>query len=494
MAYYKNSTKRHWVEQISTSIKTKPSTVDDSEFNSKEKNKLCIVAVPKCFFKENPEAYKPQKLGLGPYHHFRAEVYQMEWEKVAAVKASLNEEQINNFDVLVVDKLKDLYVSIQEHYGNFFDMDVNTFAWMFAIDGLFLLMQLYHMQKEFVSDIMMLENQIPFEVLKALQTYVSSVKDNEDDGLLSNKLVRFCEAVSPLELAKESQIRGGASCQLHLLDLLYELIVNKVAKEQGNHELLSRKKKVACINDIKASVRERFPSCFSCRSLLGQIRFMTSTVFGAAWHMFSRKEEDLAEDEKINAQEIRIPSVSLLHDVMNVEFKVAQGGISIIEFNKEHLIFYLPTIIVKENTEVILRNLVAYEATRVKSYDILQFAEYVDLMCGIIDKPRDVELLRKRNILKVQDDMDDEEIANLFNGIKKSTSDRKRQHGLDKAVAKVNERFLNSTQVKVYRFMQKYVYNSWKFLTFSATVLILIFTGFQSFCDVYGCSDHFFAE
>ncbi|GJS59067.1 zinc finger BED domain-containing protein RICESLEEPER 2 [Tanacetum coccineum] len=104
--------------------------------------------------------------------------------------------------------------------------------------------------------------------------------------------------------------------------------------------------------------------------------------------------------------------------VMNVEFKVVEGGISSIEFNKEHLIFYLPAITVNENTEVILRNLVAYETTRMKSCDTIQFAEYVDLMCGIIDKPRDVELLRKRNIVEVQDDMDDEEIANLFNGIK----------------------------------------------------------------------------
>ncbi|GJX04218.1 putative UPF0481 protein [Tanacetum coccineum] len=357
MAYQKSSNER-WIEQISTSIKTKPSIVDDSESNSKERNKLCIVAVPECFVGENPEAYKPQKLGLGPYHHFRDEVYKMEWDKVSAIKH--------------------LYVPIQTHYGNFFNIDVNTFAWMFAIDELFLLVQIYHMQKEFVSDIMMLENQIPFEVLRELQTCLHVfVNEGEDDDSLSNKLVQFCEEVSPLKLANESQICGGASRQLHLLDLLYELIVNKVSNEQGNHEMLSRKKKVACINDIKASVLEKFPSCFSCRSLLGQIRFMTSTVFSAAWHMFSRKDEERAEDEKINAQEIRIPSVSLLHDVMNVEFKVAAGGISSIEFSKEHLIFYLPTIIVNENTDVILRNLVAYEATRMKSGDILQFAEDV---------------------------------------------------------------------------------------------------------------------
>ncbi|GJY38354.1 zinc finger BED domain-containing protein RICESLEEPER 2 [Tanacetum coccineum] len=110
--------------------------------------------------------------------------------------------------------------------------------------------------------------------------------------------------------------------------------------------------------------------------------------------------------------------VRLMHELINVEFKVVEGGISSIEFNKEHLIFYLPAITVNENTEVILRNLVAYETTRMKSCDTIQFAEYVDLMCGIIDKPRDVELLRKRNIVEVQNDIDDEEIANLFNGIK----------------------------------------------------------------------------
>nr|GEV82625.1 putative UPF0481 protein At3g02645 [Tanacetum cinerariifolium] len=87
MAYQKSSNER-WIEQISTSIKTKPSIVDDSESNSKERNKLCIVVVPECFVGENPEAYKPQKLGLGPYHHFRDEVYKMEWDKVSAIRLS----------------------------------------------------------------------------------------------------------------------------------------------------------------------------------------------------------------------------------------------------------------------------------------------------------------------------------------------------------------------------------------------------------------------
>nr|XP_043629891.1 putative UPF0481 protein At3g02645 [Erigeron canadensis] len=491
MAQTSKFSHKTWLEQISNSMKTNASVNKDNETT------LCIFAVPESFVEENPEAYKPQKLGLGPYHHFRDAVYKSEWDKVATVRSMLNEDHVNQFNDLVAKKIRPLYGIVHAFYGNFFDMDADTFSWMFAIDGLFLLSQIYSCNREeFVSDIMMLENQIPFYVLRELRaTFHGFMNHVEDDDWFSNQLIKFChEIISPLDISKEAKdcLGCASSSGKHLLDLLYKLIVYNGSTEQGKFERSSGKSKVARIKEIKESVRAKFPSCLSFRQGLGHVMFLTRTAIDVALHLFTRNEEEQAEQDKINSKEIKIPSVSQLHDVVNVEFKVSQGGIRSVEFDKEHMTFYLPTINVDENTEVILRNLVAYEATMLNSNSILIFAEYVDLMCGIIDKPRDVAILRKREIVRAGNNMDDEEIAKLFNGIKCTTWDRKRKHQLNIALTKVNDRFLNSTKYKVFRFMKKHVYNSWKFLTLMATIVLLILTGFQSFCDVYGCSDHFF--
>ncbi|KAI3709366.1 hypothetical protein L2E82_39126 [Cichorium intybus] len=120
--------------------------------------------------------------------------------------------------------------------------------------------------------------------------------------------------------------------------------------------------------------------------------------------------------------EINIPSVSRLARTAKIEFSTTSGGIRDIEFDEKKLTFYLPILNLKSDSEVILRNLVAYEELLFKNGSVtnLDFTEYVDFMCGIVDDVKDVKIpLEKKVILG---DIDDEEIVKLFNGITKSSA------------------------------------------------------------------------
>lgn len=47
---------------------------------------VSVFNVPKCLQVTKPEAYVPQLIAVGPYHHWRPELYEMERYKLAAAR------------------------------------------------------------------------------------------------------------------------------------------------------------------------------------------------------------------------------------------------------------------------------------------------------------------------------------------------------------------------------------------------------------------------
>ncbi|CAK9148632.1 unnamed protein product [Ilex paraguariensis] len=64
----------------------------------------CISRVPQTLRAEKPEAYAPKRIGLGPYHHFRPELYDhMEMrEAKCREKKFVTADRIAQFRQLIV--------------------------------------------------------------------------------------------------------------------------------------------------------------------------------------------------------------------------------------------------------------------------------------------------------------------------------------------------------------------------------------------------------
>ncbi|TKY51994.1 putative UPF0481 protein [Spatholobus suberectus] len=177
---------------------------------------------------------------------------------------------------------------------------------------------------------------------------------------------------------------------------------------------------------------------------------------------------------------VTIPSVTELHGA-GIRFEPAKGGISHIKFDAETCQFFLPVIKLDANSEVIMRNLVAYESLTRPSY--LIFTRYVEIMRAIIDTPEDVKLLVHKEIIETG--LSDQVVADLFNGMSKSTRPTNTPD-LEKEIQKVNTEFDRSQWLQ--RFVTKYVYSSWKILTVVAALVFLVLTAVQTYCSIYGCS------
>ncbi|KAJ0523780.1 hypothetical protein HanIR_Chr10g0497521 [Helianthus annuus] len=94
-----NSGGKQWVDQISETLKTQTAITIDTP-------PVSIFEIPRPLKEEKLEAYVPQRVGLGPIHHFRPELYhKMEQNKLTAVKRVLKPHQIHDCEH-IVEKVK----------------------------------------------------------------------------------------------------------------------------------------------------------------------------------------------------------------------------------------------------------------------------------------------------------------------------------------------------------------------------------------------------
>lgn len=229
----------------------------------------CILKIPDSITISNPEAYFSTHITLGPYNHFRNDLYKMELYKLQNTIQATETFQLPQLNQ-IMDQLKKLEIKIRSCFDKFLDIGSESLAWIMLIDGLFLLQlltisnnekteirtlmspdlclpspfplfveqQLYccliegnlMSQDEIVKDILMLENQIPLLVLKNI------LPEN-----FSNKLdllfFKFCDIVSPKRLPPHDipefmRYRGYNDLSKileeshHLLHFLYLLIMD----------------------------------------------------------------------------------------------------------------------------------------------------------------------------------------------------------------------------------------------------------------------------
>ncbi|KAF5945916.1 hypothetical protein HYC85_016144 [Camellia sinensis] len=522
---------QRWISQVSKILQNHETMVEIDL-------PVSIFRVPTNISVFKPQAYTPQLIGLGPYHHFHPELYEMERYKLAS--ASRLKKQIKSLEFKrLVDMIIELEHKVRACYHKYLDIEAETLAWIMAIDGLFLLEFLhsfYINMKENMSsststtahlmdsagrklvhngilgDIMMLENQIPIFLLSKILSIQCSLPDVEDN-LLPSMLVGFCEALSPLKLIKEDLPSSQVSEHVHLLDLLYHMTVPKI---EGPHDPPSNNTYGNMgSSSFGTSSSPRLDSSKSGQvfdklwnlltnlnvGLISKITKPVQNILGVSSNIVSnlpgmsilvpRKKEDMKPEEGEDSsddkktpivEEIMIPSVSMLCSV-GLQFCPSTGGIGTIKFDNKTMKFYLPVITLNVNSEVVMRNLVAYEAST--TCESLVFARYTELMNGIIDTDEDAKLLREKKII-VNSLKSDADVAELFNGMSKAVRLTKVPY-MDKAIEDVNIYFDNALKIRMYRRMKNFVFGSWQILTIIAVILFMFLMAIQSFCSVYSC-------
>ncbi|XP_020199102.1 putative UPF0481 protein At3g02645 [Aegilops tauschii subsp. strangulata] len=497
-----------------------------------------VFDVPRLLRATRPEAYAPQHFALGPYHYQRPELRDMERYKLAAAKRA---EKLftgdRRFDDLV-QKFVKMQEMIRTPYNRFLELNGQTLAWMMAIDTCFLLdfLESYHVDgatdmvssatnwiNAMVRDAMMLENQIPlFLFAGALQLRHASEEAAAE--AMHAVLDRFVREVCPIKTTALA-IAGDIAKHAHLLELLYHFLVPASAVFAEDAAELPRlvPEEVLSIDALEQQIPDYDKVKQACMQVssfdVAPVRFIKKNLISKAMSaasslpgMIMRKVPLLsamapllgkfmastdveARLKGVNlstiinsplAQEIMIPSVAQLA-ACGVRFMPSPEGMAGIGFDAATATLTLPVLHLDSNTEVILRNLVAYETAAVRGPLVL--ARYTELMNGIIDTPKDVKILRECGII-FNTMKSDKEAADMWNGMCRAVRPSKVPL-LDGVIRDVNAHRNRRVAVKARRFLKRYVFRSWRLLTLLAAVVLLLMTALQTFCTVYDCKRWF---
>ncbi|KAL2334417.1 hypothetical protein Fmac_015630 [Flemingia macrophylla] len=525
-----------WVIQINQ-------LVSDTDLSILNRMPVCIYQVPKSLTCTKPEAFAPQLIAIGPYTHFRPQLYPMERFKVFAAKGVLDHFKKHDLKQLV-EQLRNTGPFIRASYHKYLDFKEDTLLYTMAIDGLFLLDFFHNYLKEQVSgsfmrgleeqvkisgvkltkdaiirDIVMVENQIPTYMLMRILVLASSIPVDSVQEYLGSMLLSFCQKHSPFKLTHTPTSAEAVTKHHHVLDLMYHLVVSHdekpettptsdqtqvFCKLQGNNNNdstsatgASKKNSksegtVTSFKKVKIVLSWTLESMKKLKDVNIPILQPIKKHLDPILHMSSQLEtlspnQQLDDDEEEAPMVVAIPSVSELHSV-GVSFKPSEGGIMAIEFDEKRGIFYLPVLKLDVNSEVIMRNLVAHEA--LTKPDFLIFTRYTELIRGIIDTVEDVKLLKNARIIESSSSLSVEESEELFNGMSKSIAPTKTEK-LDETIKKVNKYYHVKRKANLYRILTDYVYSSWKLFTLLATFGLLAMTGLQTFCSVYDCPGYF---
>ncbi|KAG6789063.1 hypothetical protein POTOM_005147 [Populus tomentosa] len=511
----------------------------EKELEDDDEDPVCIFTVPKTLMSSNPDTYTPQQLSLGPYHYLRPDLHEMECYKLSAAKKLQNQLHSSHRFENLVEQLIKLEPKIRACYHKYLSFNAETLAWMMALDVSFLLefLQIYSLKETSSSsrvvtsrmshlldyskrksvhhvilrDMVMLENQVPLFVLRKVLEFQYLSVESADEMLLS-MIMGLAKDLSPfktIELPKSKNILEHS----HLLDLLYDIIVPKVEEpveisEEFADQIEADKPESEGFGFDSNYVKQLLKEIWNTVSQLTTgpvsllIKNISSTVtiqLKFSWTILSKllhiSQDDLinTEDEGSSTtsknkpplvEEITIPSVTELSN-SGVSFIPTRGNISTINFDKDKAAFYLPTISLDINTEVVFRNLMAYEISNASGP--LIFTRYIELLNGIIDTEEDVGLLRERGII-LNRLKSDEEVANMLNGMSDSKAIRLTKAPiLDKVIEDVNKYHGSLWMVKIRKFMKRSVFSSWQYLTLFAAIFLMLLLAMESFCTVFKC-------
>ncbi|PKA65514.1 Putative UPF0481 protein [Apostasia shenzhenica] len=547
---YLNQSQSSFDEQRWLSLVRRACAVERKEAEEDEeeaKAEVAVFFVPRNLIALKPQAYIPQLFAFGPYHHWQPNLYDMERYKLAAARKVQAELRDLNLEDLVGSFMKHEQ-RIRSYYHKHLDFTGETLVWMMVIDASFLLEFLRSFSAEaqkrspkqrmdagrlkaaidFVTrDSMMLENQIPLFLLRKMlrrRHQCSPEKFAAADGELSDMLLTVVKEVIPFKQMASSISFIDSKKYAHLLQLLYCIIVSSATELEEINPAESD-----CLIDMvdpkeetavdQGCVRRVFDSVWNYASsvndgaaiqaikrffIAGPIKFIMKVpwkilsnfpgIESLLHHGDAKEGKGDGEEESKNklplVEEITVPSVTELAGA-GVSFAPSNGDLTTIRFeiqqNKKATL-YLPTVSLDENTEVVLRNLVAYETSAVAGPTI--FARYTELMNGIIDSEEDVKLLRQKGIV-VNRMKSDQEVADLWNGMSRSSRVSKVTL-MDRTLEEVNGYYNRRWNVRTMIFVKKYLFGSWQLLTLLGAMLLLLLTCLQAFCSVYSCGDRWF--
>ncbi|KAL6843310.1 hypothetical protein ACP4OV_027023 [Aristida adscensionis] len=400
-----------------------------------------IFRVPAYVRERSRTAYEPRMVSIGPYYHGAAALRAVEDHKWRYLHDLLSRNAALSSSALV-ELVRSMEPRARACYSERPLLASDDFVRMLLLDGCFILelfikwhvketagggggSELDWVRTLISTDLLLLENQIPFFILERLYdvvVYLAGVQGGVVPPLVDLLLRHMRPQEGPMTPPPPS---SGTREIHHLLHLYYECSVPKRPPPPKASATASpqRVKLIPCACEMRAA----------------GVKFMRR---------------------------------SSAKDMYDVRFDGSRG------------VMEMPTVAIDDMTRPILVNLIAFEQTQGRAAEPRMVTSYVSLMSMLVCTAQDVELLRRRRIL---DNLlaDDKEEARFFSRLGEGSAVDYEQHvfaGVHDDVRRYCESWWHRNRAALRR---NYFGSPWSAISFVVAGLLVAIAATQTYFTVF---------
>ncbi|GLJ51492.1 hypothetical protein SUGI_1094380 [Cryptomeria japonica] len=377
--------------------------------------KLSSVSINKVpmYLKDNRDAYEPRVVSLGIFHRRISQpLSEIELYKVEAVKRFVKRlPEAQHHAHFLVERVQQLLPEIIASYEGETECEQEILAWLFTLDGCFILETLRLLSDEpqwnvdpvfnrnrvrscqfdTLTDLLLLENQVPIVLLLRLL----EMEEKLSEETVGTELLRM--------------ICDGIIALAHPFSYSLQQKKGEQATEYKEREAKLRK-----------ALQLKYKNLHEYNHIL---RFLHDFIVHVS--------ETTHEAEDIEDVHITVPDGVHHHRhrdlLMASATELCNKGMKIIPyegvpsakslcFDTQKRSLFLPVIWISDTTEMIFRNLMAMDVCQEKELSVI--SEYGFLMNRLIQSEKDMALLRKKGI--IQSSIGSyKEASDLFKGLAK---------------------------------------------------------------------------
>uniref|UniRef100_A0A516IJF1 Uncharacterized protein n=1 Tax=Turnera subulata TaxID=218843 RepID=A0A516IJF1_9ROSI len=353
--------------------------------------KLSIYKIPHYLREGDDKAYVPQIVSLGPYHHGKRRLRQMDSHKWRSLHHML--KRTNQDIKLYLDSVRELEEKARSFYDGAISLSSNDFVEMMVLDGCFVLELFLGVAEGFEQlgyarngpifairgsmhsiqrDMIMLENRLPLFTLDRLLGL--QFNDPNQKGFVAKLALRFFDPLMPTDepLTKSDRNKLASS-------LGHATAFDPLSDQEGLH----------CLDVFRRSLLRTGPK-------------PTPKLRIRRWSQTSRVADKRRQQ--------------LIHCVTELR----EAGIELKERKTDRFwdikfedgVLRIPRLLIHDGTKSLFLNLIAFEQCHLDSSN--DITSYVIFMDNLINSPEDVAYLHYCGIIEHWLGSD-AEVADLFN-------------------------------------------------------------------------------
>ncbi|KAH7431329.1 hypothetical protein KP509_08G043000 [Ceratopteris richardii] len=398
-----------------------------------------IFSVPRALFEVRPRAYCPRIVTIGPLCR------KLEPSPMDSCKALCIREFMKRHD-LQLDMLMDILVKNSEDLRNiYFNLpkySTEALKLLLTLDTVFLHEYLFFMTKDYNPD-----DESCGYLFSFINNQITNSQLTRDLFLIGNQV--------PMVFLRRLAELPNEEFPIDIMKLCLEYLLWR-----SNPFCISHMNSSDQHEDIMNMIGE--VSVLDCEHLLDCL--YTACVQVPDGH-FQRV---------FNRPSCRLPTASALTRV-GIKFKARKGNTSVIKYRKKSLILELPRLVVFDETEDILRNLIAYELTSKEGCELCGYAVIMD---SLIDTADDLAILEKVSVLENHLGSD-ERLLRMWNEmcINISESSFEKWEVMTEAILK---HYKSHWRVMYNEFYSKFFSRPWLLLSTIAAALLLAMSALQT--------------